>query len=175
MRQQCSYCSPALSHRYTDIFICLNISREDLWLADCTHENNDTFLVTTAFKIDMRCRSEPLSGWIHIHINWVVFRKRCMLVKYYSDVIMSAIASQITYVSNVCSTLCFRHRSKKTSKLRVIGLCEGNPLVTGGFPSHTVSNAENASIWWRCHVFRWGPNAIRHPLIYRTLNNSGII
>ena len=27
-----------------------------------------------------------------------------------------------------------RRRSKKTSKLRVTGLCEGNPLVTGGFP-----------------------------------------
>ena len=30
----------------------------------------------------------------------------------------------------------FRCRSKKTSKLRVIGLCEENPPVTGGFPSH---------------------------------------
>ena len=28
----------------------------------------------------------------------------------------------------------FRHRSKKTSKLRVTGLWEGNPSVTGGFP-----------------------------------------
>ena len=28
----------------------------------------------------------------------------------------------------------FRHRSKKTSKLRITGLCEGNPSVTGGFP-----------------------------------------
>ena len=29
----------------------------------------------------------------------------------------------------------FRNRSKKTSKLRVTCLCEGNPPVTGGFPS----------------------------------------
>ena len=29
----------------------------------------------------------------------------------------------------------FRRRSKKTSKPRVTGLCEGNPPVTGGFPS----------------------------------------
>ena len=29
----------------------------------------------------------------------------------------------------------FRRRSKKTSKLRVTGLCEGNPSVIGGFPS----------------------------------------
>ena len=43
--------------------------------------------------------------------------------------------------------------SKKASKLRVTGLdCEGNPSVTGGFPSQRDSNAENVSIWWRHHV-----------------------
>ena len=45
----------------------------------------------------------------------------------------------------------FRHRSKKTSKLRVTGLCEGNSPVTGEFPSQRDSNAENVSIWWRYH------------------------
>ena len=30
----------------------------------------------------------------------------------------------------------FRRRSKKTSKLRVTGLCEGNTLVTSEFPAH---------------------------------------
>ena len=42
-------------------------------------------------------------------------------------------------------------RSKKTSKLRVTGLCEGNSLVTGKFPKQRASNAENVSIWWRHH------------------------
>ena len=36
----------------------------------------------------------------------------------------------------------FRRRSKKTSKLRVTGLCEGNSLVTGEFPSQKASNAQ---------------------------------
>ena len=45
----------------------------------------------------------------------------------------------------------FRSRSKKTSKLRVTGLCEGNPSVTGGFPSQMHSNAENCSIRWHHH------------------------
>ena len=45
----------------------------------------------------------------------------------------------------------FRRRSKKTSKLRVTGLCEGNSPVTGGFPAQMASNAENVSIWWRHH------------------------
>ena len=35
--------------------------------------------------------------------------------------------------------------------IRVTGLCEGNPLVTGGFPSQRASNAKNVPIWWRQH------------------------
>ena len=42
----------------------------------------------------------------------------------------------------------FRRRSKKTSKLRVTGLCAGNSPVTGEFPAQRASNAENFSIWW---------------------------
>ena len=45
----------------------------------------------------------------------------------------------------------FRRRSKKTSKLRITGLCEGNSPVTGEFPAQMASNAENVSIWWRHH------------------------
>ena len=45
----------------------------------------------------------------------------------------------------------FRCRSKKTSKLRVTGLCAGNSPVTGEFPAQMASNAENVSIWWRHH------------------------
>ena len=46
----------------------------------------------------------------------------------------------------------FRHRSQKTSKLRVTGFCEGNSPVTGEFPAQRASNAEKVSIWWRHHV-----------------------
>ena len=42
-------------------------------------------------------------------------------------------------------------RSKKTSKLHVTVLCEGNSPLTGEFPSQRASNAENVSIWWRHH------------------------
>ena len=50
----------------------------------------------------------------------------------------------------------FRRWSKKTSKLRVTGLCVGNSPVTDEFPSQIASNAENVSIWWRHHVMRDG-------------------
>ena len=45
----------------------------------------------------------------------------------------------------------FRHKWKKTLRLRVAGLCEGNSPVTGVFPEQRASNAENVSIWWRHH------------------------
>ena len=47
----------------------------------------------------------------------------------------------------------FRRRSKKTLKLRVTGLCEGNSSVTGEFPTQRARNAENVSIWWHHHAF----------------------
>ena len=45
----------------------------------------------------------------------------------------------------------FRHRSKKTLKLRVAGLCAGNSPDTGEFSAQMASNAENVSISWRHH------------------------
>ena len=47
----------------------------------------------------------------------------------------------------------FRRRSKKTSKLRVTGLCAGNSPGTGEFPAQMASNAENVSIRWRHHGY----------------------
>ena len=43
----------------------------------------------------------------------------------------------------------FRYRSKKTSKLCVTGLCEGNSPVTGEFPAQKASDAEYVFIRWR--------------------------
>ena len=45
----------------------------------------------------------------------------------------------------------FRLRWKKTSMLRITGLCEGDLPVTGDFPAQRASNAKNDSIWWRHH------------------------
>ena len=68
---------------------------------------------------------------------------------------MGAIASQIASLTIVFSTVYFRHRSKKTSKLRVTGLCAGNSPDAGEFPAQMASNAENVSIWWRHHEVGW--------------------
>ena len=63
-------------------------------------------------------------------------------------------ASQIMGLTIVYSTVYSRSRSKKISKFRVTGLCEGSSPVTGEFPAQRDSNAENISIWWRHHDFK---------------------
>ena len=68
---------------------------------------------------------------------------------HYSDVIMSTISNHQPYD---CLLNClFRHRSKKTSKLCITSLCEGNSPVTGDIPSQRASSPENVSIWWHHH------------------------
>ena len=70
----------------------------------------------------------------------------------------------------------FRRRSKKTSKLRIAGLCEGNSPEAGEFPAQMASNAENVSIWWRHHgqhqiqgAIPTMQNIFKHILIFKKL------
>ena len=57
---------------------------------------------------------------------------------HYSDIIMSAMASQIT---DCLLNRLFRRRSKKTPKFCVTGEC----------PTRKASDAKNVSVWWRHH------------------------
>ena len=70
--------------------------------------------------------------------------------EHYSNVIMSVMASQIISLT-IVYWIVYSGRSKKTSKLSVTGLCEGNSPVTRESPTQRASNAEYVSIWWRRH------------------------
>ena len=63
-------------------------------------------------------------------------------MSHYSDIIMSAMESQITGVSVVCSAACSGADQRKHQSPTSLGLCEGNPPVTSGFPSQRASNAK---------------------------------
>ena len=54
---------------------------------------------------------------------------------HYSDVIMSTMASQITSVSIVHSTVCSGADQRKYQGSTSLALCEGNSPVTGEFPT----------------------------------------
>ena len=72
---------------------------------------------------------------------------------HYNDVIISAMASQITSLTTVYSTI-YSGTDKQKSKPRVTGLLEVNSPVTGELPTQRASNTENVSIWWRHHDTR---------------------
>ena len=56
---------------------------------------------------------------------------------------MGTMASQITGVTIVHSADCSGADQKKTSKLRVTGLCDRKSPVTGEFLAQSATNAEN--------------------------------
>ena len=70
---------------------------------------------------------------------------------HYCDVLMGRDGTSNHQPHDCLLSRSFRPRSKKTSKLRVTGLCVGNSPGTGEFPAQMTSNAENVSIWWRHH------------------------
>ena len=62
---------------------------------------------------------------------------------HYNYVIMSAMASQVTSLTVVYSTVYSRRRSKKTSKLCVTGPCTGNSPVTGEWIHRWPANSQH--------------------------------
>ena len=64
---------------------------------------------------------------------------------HYSDVIMSAMTSQITGFSIVCSTVCSGADQRKDQSSTSLAFMKG---IYCGFPSQRASNAGNVSIWW---------------------------
>ena len=76
----------------------------------------------------------------------------CVLYIHYGDVIMVAIASQITNLTIVYSTVYSdTHQRKHQSSASLAFVC-GNSPGTGEFPAQMASNAQNVSIWWRNRV-----------------------
>ena len=78
---------------------------------------------------------------------------------HYNDVIMSAMASQITSLTIVYSTVYSWHRSNEAPKLRVTYLCEGNSPVIGEFPHKGPASQRmlpfDDGIWWFAIELSW--------------------
>ena len=120
-----------------------------------------------------------VSVWLsccHLHLcknQLMRSEKTCMLVKlsiYYNDVIMRAMASEITSLTIVYySSVYTGADKKKQSEHRVTDLCVGNSPMSGEFPTQRASNAENVSIWWRHHVKSISHMAV---LLYFVIHNK---
>ena len=54
--------------------------------------------------------------------------------------------------SLVYSRVCSGWHQRKHQNSMLLAHCEGNPLMTGGFPSQRASNMESVSMAWRHHA-----------------------
>ena len=75
--------------------------------------------------------------------QWGTLSRMHIIIEHYDDVIMVEMASQITSITIVYSTVYTGADQRTTSKLCVTGLCAGIHRL--------ASDAENVSIWWRHH------------------------
>ena len=85
--------------------------------------------------------------------------------RHYNDVTMSAMASQITVFSTVCSTIGSGAHQRKHQSTASLALCV-EFIGDRWIPTQKASNAENVSIWWRHHA---------SPTDTRSQNNVPII
>ena len=91
------------------------------------------------------------TGWLVLPVFWVVSTSSTGVVWMVAETLQWRY-NEPDGVSNHQPRDCLLKRlfrSKKTPKLRVTGLCEGNSPVNGEFHAQRASNAENVSIWWR--------------------------
>ena len=148
-----------LSSKRTSNSKCWNsavhITNITLWILVLNYRFNSLLtyfgqrVSTRSTFIDILCVMTGVNClWNIIH---EVLIKSLLLECHYSDVIIDAIASQITSLAIVYSVV-YSSADKKTSKLRVTVLCVGNSPGTGEFPAQMASNAENVSIWWRLMI-----------------------
>ena len=71
---------------------------------------------------------------------------------HYSDVLMSAMASQNIGVTIVYSTICSCADQRKHQSSASLAFVRGIHQRPMNFPHKRASNAENVSIWWRHHM-----------------------
>ena len=69
---------------------------------------------------------------------------------HYNNVMMIVMASQITSLAIVYSTIYSGVDQRKHHSSASLAFVRGNSSVTGDFPAQMASKAENISIWW-CH------------------------
>ena len=93
----------------------------------------------------------PIPAIPNKHANYHSAVLTAILTKHYSDVIMGAIASQITSLTIVYSTVYAGTDQRKHLSSASLAVGVGNSPGTGEFSAQMASNAENVSIWWRHH------------------------
>ena len=127
-----------LTHLEQRVFVCFTFENPYPTELSSTHGTNGGLPTENWARLFMISTSSSLTALERV------------ITKTYGPTILQWRHNERNDISNHRRLHCllnrlFRRRSKKTSKLRVTGLCAGE------FPEQRASSAENASIWWRHH------------------------
>ena len=101
------------------------------------------------------------------------FPTRARRTVYYNNVIMGAMASQITGLTIVYSTVYSGADQRKQSSASLAFV-----LVAGEYPAQMASNAENVSIWWHHHgkwMFHQFPIKNKFPFLFDLWQIIGLV
>ena len=107
--------------------------------------------------IHFLCRwKDGQSGHLTVGVLNPISIIKWMITHHYNDIIMGAIASQITSLTIVYSTIYSDADQRKHQSSASLAFV----WVPGEFPAKMASNAENVAIWWRHHdieivMLRW--------------------
>ena len=110
---------------------------------------------SASFELSFRCWILNTITIAHCHslISWLLVTWQCQKTLQWHHNECDDVWNHQPH--NCLLNRLFRCRSKKTSKLCVTGLGEGNSLVTGEFSAQRPSNSENVSIWWHHYARTW--------------------
>ena len=113
-------------------------------------------------KRPMASGPDILTIWVHLSVltcmrcleqlclnNLTPYKRICS--EHYSGVIMSAMASEITSVLIVCSTVCSGADQRKHQSSASLAFVRGIHQRPVDSPHKGASKAENVTIWWRHH------------------------
>ena len=97
-------------------------------------------------NVSVARRSQSLFQWFTLSTTGRLHVLRVQVPVHYYDVIMGAMASQITNLTMVYSTVHSGPDQRKHQSSASLA------FVTGEFPAKIAISAEDVSIWWRHHV-----------------------
>ena len=121
------------------------------WSTGCRY----CFCTKLVLSHTTKCNRIECSWVIITTPGWMLMAWLYFAPCHYGDVIMGTIASQITSLTVVYSTVYSGADQKNIKALRHWPLC-GEFTGTGEFPAQRANNAEKGSIWWLYHVISDG-------------------
>ena len=114
---------------------------------------NDVYISSGSHILHLTTALEAVKESWRIRVNRLLMvQPQNIKVVHNDDVMIGAMASQITSLTIVYSTVYSGADQKNIKAPRHWPLCGISP-VTGEFPAQMASNAENFSIWWRHHAY----------------------